>query len=439
MKKIASGVMLFALILAFAWAGGGQSQTPAKAAEPASLKGTSISILMGTMPWYDFVRPILDEFTKATGIKYDLETQPETQLRNKIVVELTARSKNIDVYSCSPAQEIPMFTKNGWVEPLDDYIAKSADYDFADFIPGAIGGSQIGGKTYAIPLFTERPVIYYRTDILKAKGVAVPTTMDELMAAAQKLHDPANKVYGFAERGIGAGSITQFYAWAYSFGGSPQSKDFRKATLNTPEMMKAYEYYGEILGKYGPPGVLNMNWGETLNLLNQGLVAIRIDCDSQFAPSLDPSKSTVSDKIAFAPLPDGPAGFGAWNTAPWALCIPSFSTKKAAAWEFLHWATTKEMSARAFKEGGQFATRKSPWNDASVTASLPPTMVAAVQKTLKSPFAIERPVTIQVGKARDIMGVIVQAAIQGTRGAELQKIADKQNAEFQALLDEDYK
>jgi len=438
MKRFVIMVMLVALLVTGAWAAG-NNQAPAAAAGADSLKGTTINVLMGTMPWYDFINPILGEFTQATGIKIDLETQPETQLRNKIIVELTARSKNIDIYSCTPAQEIPMFTKNNWVAPLDDYIAKSADYDFADFIPGAIGGSQIGGKTYAIPLFTERPVIYYRTDLLKAKGVAVPTNMDELMDAAKKLHDPANKIYGFAERGIGAGSITQFYAWAYAFGGNPQSADFRTATINTPEMMKAYEYYGEILGKYGPPGVLNMNWGETLNLLNQGLVAIRIDCDSQFAPSLDPAKSTVSDKIAFAPFPDGPAGFGAWNTAPWALCIPSFSTKKDAAWEFIRWGTTKEMSARAFKEGGMFATRQSPWNNPSVTGALPPTMVTAVQKTLKSKYAIERPVCIQVGKARDIIGVVVQAAIQGTRGAELQKIADQQNKEFQALLDEDYK
>jgi multiple sugar transport system substrate-binding protein len=91
------------------------------------------------------------------------------------------------------------------------------------------------------------------------------------------------------------------------------------------------------------------------------------------------------------------------------------------------------------RDGGQFATRQSPWNDASVTAKYPPSLVKAVQETLKGKHAIERPVTIQVGKARDIMGVVVQAAIQGVRGAELQKIADKQNAEFQALLDEDYK
>ena len=438
MKKVVFGVMLFALLFSGAWAGG-KSDAPAAGAGADSLKGTTINILLGTMPWCDFIRPIIDEFSKETGINFDLETQPETPLRNKIVVELTARSKNIDVYSCTPPQEIPMFTKNNWVEPLDDFIAKSAGYDVADFIPGAIGGSRVGGKTYAIPLFTERPVLYYRTDLFKEKGIQIPKTLDDLLDAAKKLHDPANKIYGFAERGIGAGSITQFYAFIYSFGGNAQSADFRKATINTPEMMKAYEYYGEILGKYGPPGVLNMNWGETLNLLNEGLVAMRIDCDSQFPPALDPAKSQVHDKIAFAPFPEGPAGFGAWNVAPWALCIPSFSTKKAAAWEFIRWATTKEMSARAFKEGGQFATRQSPWQNPSVTAALPPTMVSAIQKTLTSPHAIERPVAIQVGKARDIIGVVVQAAIQGTRGAELQKIADKQNAEFQALLDEDYR
>ena len=439
MKKIVFGMMLFALLVTFAWSGGGQSQAPAAGAAPGSLKGTTINVLMGTMPWSDFIIPLIPEFTRETGIIVDLETQPETPLRNKIVVELTARSKNIDVYTCSPAQEVPMFTKNNWVEPLDDYMSKSAGYDVADFIPGAIAGSRFNNKVFAIPVFTERPVVYYRTDLFKEKGIAIPKTLDELLEAAKKLHDPANKVYGFVERGVGGGSITQFYAFIYSFGGNPQSADFRKATINTPEMMKAYEYYGEILGKYGPPGVLNMNWGETLNLLMEGLVAMRIDCDSQFPPTQDPSKTKLTDKIDFFPFPEGPAGFGAWNTAPWALCIPSFSTKKAAAWEFIRWATTKEMSARSMREGGQFATRQTPWKDPNATSKFPTNLVSSVQKTMTSKFAIERPVVIRVGQARDIIGVVVQAAIQGTRGAELQKLADKQNGEFQALIDEDYK
>jgi multiple sugar transport system substrate-binding protein len=431
-RKTGLGLLVLAALLSFGCA---KKEAPAEA---NSLRGTSINVFLGTIAWTDFIKLHIPEFEQKTGITVNLETSPETQLRNKIVVELTARSRTIDVYSVTPPQEIPLFTKNGWVTALDDFIAKSPEYDIADYMPGAIAGSKADGKVYGIPLFTERPVLYYRTDIFESLGIEVPKTFDELLAVAKRLHDPANRMYGFAERGQAAGSITQFYAFIYGFGANPQSADFKTATANSPEMMAAYEFYGDILGNYGPPGVLNMNWGETMNLFAEGLVAMRVDCDSQYATAVDPTKSQVAANVGFAPFPAGPNGFCAWNVAPWGLCIPAFSEKKDAAWEFLRWATSKEMALAAMRDAGQFSPRQSPWNDPAVTDTLPESLVSAVKTTMVSPYAIERPVCIQVGKSRDIIGTVVQAAIQGTRGAELQRLADRANAEFQTLLNEDY-
>jgi hypothetical protein len=62
-----------------------------------------------------------------------------------------------------------------------------------------------------------------------------------------------------------------------------------------------------------------------------------------------------------------------------------------------------------------------------------------VRDSMGAKYSIERPVTIQVGKSRDIIGAVIQAGIQNVSDAELKQIADKANADFQKILDEDYK
>lgn len=433
MKKIGSIVFMLVLGTVLLSAGGKK-----EGGEEKSLKGTEIRVLAGSFPWIDYIKPKIPEFTAKTGIKVVLEAYPEEIVRNKITVELTARSADLDVYTLSPPQETLLFVKNGWLASLDEFIAKSPDYDIQDYIPSALEGGRIDGKVYGIPLFTERTVLYYRTDLFAKHNLKPPKTFDELMEAAKILHDPANKVYGFVERGSGAASVTQFVTFLRGFGGDYQSADKKTATINTPEALTAYRFYGDILKKYGPPGVLNMNWGETSNLFAQGLVAMRMDNDSQFKNLIDKNKSVVWDKVGFATAPSGPKGFSACNVAPWGVCVPVFSAKKSAAWEFIKWATNKEQCFGA-QQAGQFSARQSPWKNPDVVKDLPPALVEAVKGTLGSKYYVERPVMVQVGKARDVIGKAIQAGIEGKSDQEIKAIADKANGEFQVLLDQDFK
>lgn len=430
MKKTILILLVCALSASLLFANG-------SAEESAKKEDVTIRVLAGSIPWTDFIKTKVSEFTSETGIKVEIEAYPEDVVRNKATVELTAKSKNFDVYTTSPPQELLMFTNNNWITPLDDYISASPEYDIDDYMPGAIAGSQFNGKTYCIPLFTERPVLYYRADLFEEKGIEPPKTFDELMEAAALFDDDANKFYGFLERGAGNASVTQFVTFLRGFGGDFQSADLRTATINTPQALEAFEYYGEILRKYGPPGVLAMNWGETSNLFTEGLAAMRIDNDSQYGRAVDPTKSAVADKVKFAVVPAGPNGLSNCNVAPWALMIPSGSQNKEAAWEFIKWATSKEMCVLAM-QAGQFGARQSTWSDPRAVETLPESLVQAVKDSMGTPYSLERPVTIQVGKCRDIIGTVVQAAIQGVTGEELKKLADKANQDFQAVLDEDY-
>jgi multiple sugar transport system substrate-binding protein len=74
----------------------------------------------------------------------------------------------------------------GQVEPLDDLFTDEVK---ADFEPNDLNVNTIDGKIYAVKMIDDTGLLYYRKSMLDAKGVAPPTTMDEVIAAATALDD----------------------------------------------------------------------------------------------------------------------------------------------------------------------------------------------------------------------------------------------------------
>ncbi len=86
--------------------------------------------------------------------------------------------------------------------PLNDLIARDGEaMNIADISQGLLNGSKIDGNIYGMPAGFTTHVIFYNKDMLAAAGVAEPQsgwTWADLRAAAAKLSNPAEKVYGFA-------------------------------------------------------------------------------------------------------------------------------------------------------------------------------------------------------------------------------------------------
>lgn len=72
---------------------------------------------------------------------------------------------------------------DGLVRPLDDYVAKyGADLNNSQKI-------MIGGKVMAVAFMANAQHLFYRADILEKAGVAVPTTYEEVVAAAKTIKE----------------------------------------------------------------------------------------------------------------------------------------------------------------------------------------------------------------------------------------------------------
>jgi len=391
--------------------------------------GTTIRVLFSNHPWTDAIRPFLPEFEELTGIKVQAESLFEDQLTQKLLVEFASGTSTIDVFMQRPLQEAKQFAKNGWYADLRPFVEKDPDFDLADFFPSALLAETVDGILTGIPIVTEQEIIYYRNDLFEEHGIKVPTTMEELEAAAKYFNDPANGFYGFVSRGQRSPAVTQFSSYLYSFGGNFHEDG--KATLNTPEAIAAFTFYGDMLRNYGPPGVLNMSWPQALAIFAQGNAAMYTDASVFYSNLLDPNQSDVGDVVGFAQFPAGPAGSKPYSVVSWGVSMAATSRNKEAAWEFIKWATSKEMTLRTQARQVPSA-RTSAWDDPRGTAEFPPQLVEVILASSEGAMPFDRPNVIAVGEARDIVGTIIVTAIEG---GDVKAVADQMNREYQDLLD----
>ena len=397
-------------------------------------KVTSLSIVSGNNPWAAGIKKMLPEYEQKTGIKVNIETFGNEQLNDQYKVKLNASSADTDIMVYQPQDVMREFTRNKWLTDLTDYTSKDASWKWSDFQKPAQEAATLDGKVYGIPLMTERHVMYYRADILKANNIEVPKTLDELKAATVKLNDPAKGFFGITMRGQKVPSVTQFSSFLYSFGGD-FAKD-GKAALDSPEAVKAYTFYGDLLKTAGPPGATNMGFVEASAIFAQGNAAFYLDADSQAYNFLDKTKSNVIDTVAYGSFPAGPTGSKPYNIVPWVAGVSEFSKKKDAAFEFIKWATSDEMFKKLMVSDTVPSPRQSTWDDATATTNFPAGLVSIVQGIAKTGVGHDRPQLEQVARAREFVGGPIVTAIEG---GDVAAAAATANKSFQELLDKESK
>jgi len=411
-----------------------KTEQPAAPAQP--FKGTTIRFLAANHPWYETIKKEIPAFEEKTGIKVTQEAIAENLLTQKLTTELTAGAGTVDVFMQRPLQEAKLFAKNGWYADLNAFVKDAkktpADWDLNDFFKGTMEVETVNGLLAGIPLVTEQEILYYRKDLFAAKGIKVPTTMAELEDAAKKLHNPPDMV-GIVMRGQGNPATTQFSSFLYSMGGE-FIKD-GKFVLDTPEAIKAFDLYGRLLRNYGPQGVLNMSWPQAAPLLAGGKAAMWVDANSLYLNVTDPTKSTVGEKIGFAQLPAGDKGSLPYSVTSWGISIAKSSKNQEAAWEFVKWATSKAMVLKT-QAAGNPSARTSVWNNPEGSKGWPADWVDVAKKSGAVGKPADRPLVINVGEARDIVGEIITAAINGK---DLEKVAKEKTVKLNQLLAEEAK
>ena len=384
-------------------------------------KGTQLRVLLNKHPWQAGIEPHLKEFEDLTGIKLITEVYPEDQFRAKVLVELTSGASTIDVFMTMPAQEGLKYMRAGWLQPAGEFLKDASvtgsDYDWNDFLSKTRDAMTIEGKLVGPPIQVENVSLIYRKDLFQKFKVKVPTTLDELEAAAKALNgkpmtDDVQPGFGFVARGKRAAATSMFAGMLHAMGATWIGPN-REPAFNSEEGIKAFEMWGRMLRLYGPPGSENNHWYEASSIFSQGKAAMYTDANSLFPVIEDPQKSKVVGKVGYALFPRGPKGQYGSTVAVWGLAIPKTSKNQKAAWLFMQWATAKEQVLKLQSERGILGCRESTWKDPKGRAKVPGDLAESLMEGSKVGTPFWNPPVVAVAEVRDAIGAAIVTSIQG--------------------------
>ncbi|RRQ89136.1 ABC transporter substrate-binding protein [Streptomyces griseofuscus] len=306
--------------------------------------GDSINVLMVNNPqMVELQKLTASHFTKETGIKVNFTVLPENDVRDKISQDFANQAGQYDVATLSN-YEIPIYARNGWLRPMDGYVAKDPSYDEKDVLaPMRASLTGDDGKLYGQPFYGESSFLMYRKDVFAAKGLTMPAhpTWQQVAGLAAKADGARPGMRGICLRGLpGWGEMAApLTTVVNTFGGTWFDKGW-KARLDSPAFREATKFYVDLVRAHGESGAAQSGFAECLNDMTQGKVAMWYDATSA-AGSLEAKGSPVKGKLGYAPAPVERTTSSGWLYT-WAWGIQHASHNPDKAWKFVSWASSKE-------------------------------------------------------------------------------------------------
>jgi N,N'-diacetylchitobiose transport system substrate-binding protein len=185
----------------------------------------------------DWLKSTFEE--QNPGSKLTYEIQVWDGIVPKLQTALASADSTPDIIELGNTQA-PTFCAVGALEDLSDL---QGDLGGDDLTKSLVDLGSYDGKMYAAPFYAGSRIFFYRKDLFAAAGVAVPTTIDELTAAATTLQQANASTPNFSGIYLPGISWQSCIAWLFTNGGllASQSGDTWKGGLSTPEAQKSLQ------------------------------------------------------------------------------------------------------------------------------------------------------------------------------------------------------
>jgi multiple sugar transport system substrate-binding protein len=359
--------------------------------DPKKYAGTKLSILMtGDENDHRALGDLLPQLEAETGIKLEITSPALGALIEKTLQNLKADKSSfelIEYLGFLTTQQVG----GGYFEQLNSYIddpnETPPDWDFKDFIPGALRNVGIydlknhtlgqGNDVYGIPGLHSGSVIYfYRKDLFDAAGLKPAKTWDDFKSTAQKLNKGGVAGCSFIGANDFSLAAVDWYTRFITTGGvlmsgDPNGKDFRPH-VDSPEAVNALQMLIDVL-PYAPKNVTQYGFAENVDGFSTGKIAQMIFWSTIAGPIFNKEKSMVAEKTATGPVPAGAGQKPRAIQGGWGVGIPKNvdPAKKAAAWQALTWITSKKVNKYEIEKYQIDANRTSAFQDPDLLKQFP--------------------------------------------------------------------
>ncbi len=280
------------------------TQAAAKPGAPAVVKGSKITLIAGKSFWPEsddyrdkWMSNWANQYGASFGVDSTTEGTSDAQLAS--IAETGAGPD----FAILQAHHPNVLAKG--LADLDDVVEELSS-KYGGFDDWGKSVCFVDGHWKALPSWIYPKAWNYREDYLKEAGVdKVPTTYDELLAAAKKLNS-FGKPIGCSFGHAATDATGWLYPLLWAFGGKELESDGKTLALDSPETAKAIEYAKEIypLMIPGTPA-----WTEVGN--NQafigGAISMTINVTTIYLAAKR-DNTDIAKVMNHAPYTTGPAG-----------------------------------------------------------------------------------------------------------------------------------
>jgi sorbitol/mannitol transport system substrate-binding protein len=286
------------------------------------------------------------QFTASTGIELNFVVLPENVLRQKVTEDVSLGSGRYDIVTIG-TYDTPIWGKNKWLVNLEPLFAgmteaERAAYARDDLLPPIRSALSYNGELFALPIYGESSMMFYRKDLFAKAGLTMPQrpTWQQIYDFAVRLKDMENGSYGIVLRGMpGWGeNLAPFNTVINAFGGRWFDEHWR-AAFDEPGMADAWRFYKQLLDDAGEPNPTTDGNLECLAIMQSGKAAMFYDATVN-AGWLESKDSKVAGRIGYAFAPVARKKNTGWLWS-WAMGIESFSRHPREAFRFITWATDR--------------------------------------------------------------------------------------------------
>ena len=319
-------------------------------------------------------------FTASTGIGLNFVVLPENELRQKVTEDVSLGSGKYDIVTIG-TYDTPLWGRNKWLANLEQLFAGMTDADRAayardDLLPPIRRALSYNGDLFALPIYGESSMMFYRKDLFAKAGLVMPQrpTWQQIHEFAIRLKGIEDGCYGIVLRGMpGWGeNLAPFNTVINAFGGRWFDMNW-KAAFDEPNMAEAWRFYKRLLDDAGEPNPTTDGNLECLAIMESGKSAMFYDATVN-AGWLESRDSKVAGRIGYAFAPSARKSNTGWLWS-WALAIESSSKNPREAFRFLTWVTDRSYIAQVGAHEGWDqvppGTRLSTYANARYRAAAP--------------------------------------------------------------------
>ena len=255
---------------------------------------------------------------------------------------------------------------------LSDSLVDLSSYGFGDleskFSKGTWSNVAMDGKVYGLPQDSGPMALFYNKKVFDEYGIEVPSTWDEYIAAAKKLHEADPSKYIAADSGD-AGFTTSMIAQA---GGTPFTTDGDKITIDLHDA--GSQKWAKTWDQLVEQGLLSKTTGWTddwYKQLGNGEIATMVT-GAWMPGNLMASVPDAKGDWRVAPMPtyDGGTAQTASNGGS-SQVVMKQSKNPALAAGFLKWLNSSEESTKVFMQSGGFPSTTADLDSSSFLNETP--------------------------------------------------------------------